>query len=376
MKILMLTTNSSLMDGINRHILNISPALNRLKEIEVAVCTVFPRGDLNVALEEQGVKSFSLNAKNGHEFKIIPSYYKVMRTFAPDVVHIHVMALMERIVSTLCFRSVKYVRTIHGIADKVEKVTLHIQIERIFEKIFLVPSSAVCYISNGVKEALQDNATKCISDVVYNPINFNAHCVSSSALHELLHVSTDIPIIGTSCRIAKVKQPELFTEVMCRVLVNNSDVHAVVIGGGDNDLTSACKSIVEKFGVNERFHWLGYRKDAPQLVEELKCFVLTSISEGLPTSLLECMFLKTPFAFLEGNGGLQDIASLNEQFGPFAITAKSGDINGLASGICTLLNTPNIGKIYAEVANKVGKQNFDIENIVMKLNSIYQRVIS
>ena len=37
MKILMLTTNSSLMDGINRHILTVSTELNRRSGIDVAV---------------------------------------------------------------------------------------------------------------------------------------------------------------------------------------------------------------------------------------------------------------------------------------------------------------------------------------------------
>ena len=45
MKILMLTTNSSLMDGIHRHILAIASYVNRLGGCEVAVCTAFPRAE-------------------------------------------------------------------------------------------------------------------------------------------------------------------------------------------------------------------------------------------------------------------------------------------------------------------------------------------
>ena len=42
MRILMLTTNASLQDGINRHILSVAPALNARGGVEVAVCTVMP----------------------------------------------------------------------------------------------------------------------------------------------------------------------------------------------------------------------------------------------------------------------------------------------------------------------------------------------
>ena len=78
MKILMLTTNSSLMDGINRHILAIASHVNRLDGCEVAVCTVFPRAELADALEAEGVTTYSLNASNGHDIHVLWRFYKVM----------------------------------------------------------------------------------------------------------------------------------------------------------------------------------------------------------------------------------------------------------------------------------------------------------
>ena len=89
----MLTTNSSLMDGINRHILTIAINLSKISNIEVAVCTVFPKGDLNKELAKNNIKTFSLDAKNGHELKIIPAYYKIIKSYAPDIIHIHVMSI-------------------------------------------------------------------------------------------------------------------------------------------------------------------------------------------------------------------------------------------------------------------------------------------
>ena len=117
MKVLMLTTASSLMDGINRHILTIANALHKVGNCKIAVCTVFPEGELNKALKDAGVTCFSLNARSGHDFRVLMAFYKLMRTYQPDVVHCHVMALFERIVSSVCFRHLKYVNTIHGISD-------------------------------------------------------------------------------------------------------------------------------------------------------------------------------------------------------------------------------------------------------------------
>ncbi|MCM1501089.1 MAG: glycosyltransferase family 4 protein [Bacteroidales bacterium] len=371
MKILMLTTNSSLMDGINRHILTIAPILNKMKDCHVAVCTVFPKGELNAELEKYGVSTYSLCCHSGHDFRILRRYYSILKDFQPEIVHIHVMALMERIISCFCFRGIKYISTIHGLSDKVKVATSKMRLEKLLNSLFQVRMSAICYISNGVRDALIGNGSGKKEYVVYNPLSFRENCHNDNKLVKLLNVELGTQVIGTCCRIAQVKNPLAFTEVMCNVLSKLNNVHAVVIGDGDVELVDSCKKIVQKFGVEGRFHWLGYRSDAPQLTRELDCFVMTSISEGMPTSLLECMTAKTPFAFLEGNGGLKDIALLNKEQGPFSIVAPENDLQGLANQICMLLKNPDMAEEYGEKAFEVGKQNFDVQSVAEKLLDIY-----
>lgn len=373
MKVLMLTTNSSLMDGINRHILTVASALNVQDGLEVAVCTVLPKGELNIALENLGVRTFSLNAPNGHDWHIFSRFYKVIKAYKPDVVHNHVMAIAERIVLSSCFKKMKYVETIHGISDKVEYLTMRMRLEKLLANLFPIKYKASCFISKGVRDALADSK-KDKSIVCYNPLHFGEVPPRTYALHEIAGVPYNTPIIGTSCRIAGVKQPERFTEVMCRVLKNLPEAHAVVMGDGEKPLIDACQEIVKLHGVGNRFHWLGYRKDAPQLVRDLNCFVITSISEGMPTSILESISLKTPFAFLEGNGGLKDIALLNQSEGPFAVQASKDDLEGLAEGIIKLLNNNKLAWKYAERAYEAGKKHFDIQRVICQLTKLYKQL--
>lgn len=375
-KVLMLTTNSSLMDGINRHILTIAPALNQRPEIEVGVCTVNPYGELNEALERGGVQTFSLDAHNGHDWHIAKRYYRIVKSFNPDIVHCHVMAMMERIISSICFRNKKYIATVHGIRDKVRHRTIKTRIESILYKIFNLKLSAICYISKGVYNALANDARNTqISEIIYNPLDFDSICAGTHKLHHIIGIQNNDQIIGTSCRIAKVKNPELFTEIMCKILTRIGSAHAVIIGDGDSELKKSCESIVEQYDVRTRFHWLGYRSDAPELIKDLSCFVMTSISEGLPTSLLECMAARTPFAFLEGAGGLKDMAEFNETEGPFAIYGTHDNIDKFINDIINLLNNECKAKEYAERAYQVGKRYFDINVIVGKLASLYKKVV-
>lgn len=373
MRILMLTTNSSLMDGINRHILTISTALNSKENFEVAVCTVNPKGELNEALEKQGIKTYSLNAANGHDWHILKTYYHVIKTYKPDIVHTHVMAIMERIISSLFFRKIKYVLTIHGIGDKVKHVSFRMRFESMLQRLFPIPYTATCFISNGVKQMLSIPST--YSEVIYNALPFKSLPSPEFQLHHLLNLPLSTPIIGTSCRIANVKNPVAFTKVMCKVLTNITEAHAVIIGDGNKILKEKCNEIIRQHKVEDRFHWLGYRQDAPQLVQDLNCFVMTSICEGLPTSLLECMVIKTPIAFLEGEGGLQDLAQYNKTEGPIGVTAAPGNIEEFADKITKLIQDPTTARQYAERAYVVGKKYFDIESVVDKLAGLYIKVV-
>lgn len=377
MKILMLTTNSSLMDGINRHILTIADALNRLSDVEIGVCTVLPPGDFQKELERLGVKVFSLGYPSGHKIGIIPAYRRVLNIFRPDIVHIHVLSLMERIVSAYGFRHLKYIMTVHGISDEKTEITFRDRIERLITRMTPIEISASFYISKGVKDALLKNGPgKRYNEVCYNPIDFNSGTTFLGVLNDLIGVSHDTPVIGTACRIAAVKNPEAFTEVMCRVLSVLPASHAAVIGKGEDDIIDRCRAIVERFGVGNRFHWLGYRTDAPKLSKDMSCFVLTSHREGMPTAVLECFAAHTPVAMLEGEGGLQDIISLNTPEKPIVISAPSNALDDLAAGIIRLIENPKEAVWLADNAYEVGRRNFDIGSITKQLYNTYNNVLA
>jgi len=99
---------------------------------------------------------------------------------------------------------------------------------------------------------------------------------------------------------------------------------------------------------------------------------LTSISEGLPTSILEAMASKTPFAMMEGNGGLKDIADINKTEGPIGIVVPKDDVEPLTNGICKLLDNPNYAENLAAKAFELGRKHFDVNNVCMQLYHIYK----
>lgn len=375
-KILMLTTNSSLMDGINRHILTIATAINKQNDFEVAVCTVMKHGELHAALERNGVKTFALGYSNGHKLGILLKYRKVLKKFRPDIIHCHVMALMERIVSATLYRHLKYVVTIHGIADKLNFIPFKLRLEAFLCRIFPIPLSARCYISVGVQVALQNSLPPApLSEVCYNPLHFGTVPPRQYKLHSLIGVEPSTLLIGTSCRISYPKNPQAFTKVMCNVLQDMPLVHAVVMGDGDKFLKKECQDIVKYANVEDRFHWIGYRKNAPELARDLNCFIMTSRWEGLPTALLESMAMKTPIAMMKGEGGLLDLVKINKIEGTIAAIAEKDKIDELANKIIEVLKYPDKANAQAERAYEIGKRYFDISIVSEQICNLYKHIL-
>lgn len=359
MRVLMLTTNATLMDGINRHILAISGGL-QTEGVDVAVCIVQPRGDLVEELEKIGAKVYSLGCANGHSLKILPRFWRVMCEYKPDVVHVHVPAIIERVLLSWVFRRVKKVITIHGIVDPIERKTLKMRLEE-----FLTRITPICYvhrlfISNGVRKALggrrEGDAT------IYNPIDLR-EMVPRKLLRALIGAAPEAKVIGTACRIAAVKNPQAFTRGMCEVTKRVVGAHAIIIGDGEPGLMEELKKIAVD---SPNVHFLGYRTDARQLISECDCFVMTSAREGMPTAMLEAMAAGVPVAFWKGEGGLVDLAELNETEGPFGVVAEQGDEENLAKGICEIL----VGGRSWSGRNVVAR-HFSLKGVSKELKELY-----
>lgn len=377
MKILFTVSNSSLMDGINRHVLSVTKALSALPDLEVAVCTVRPEGDLNQALTRAGVRNYALGARNGHDIRGAVSFFRVLREFNPDIVHIHVLGFLQRLVLKCFFKKIKCVMTIHGISYVHTNPTWRSRLVSILSRPFAFSLAGQLFISKGVCDALvKYGHSKCFTEVIYNPFDFSRQTsCEKGKLRQLLGLSDDISLVGTACRIAAVKNPSSFSRVICEVLRDNSLAHAVIIGDGVPNLMQEILTIVKEKGLNGRVHLLGYRADAPELIRDLNCFILTSKCEGLPTSLLECMSQRVPFAFMNGAGGLVDLAELNVKEGPFAVCVEQGDEVGLVRAVCEILQDPEAAQMRAKRAFDVGERIFNVQSIAQQMKAFYQRAL-
>lgn len=375
MRILMTVTRASLLDGINRHILNVVPELNRQPGIECAVCIVQPEGEFAQALKSKGVKVYSLGAPHGHHWKTFVGFYRAVRDYRPDFMHDAVTCLAERVVAKLFFPRLKWVSTFHGVRCAADVRPPRNPFKRLMCRMLRLDFQKVFYVSPNCME--QDAAFGLYTPerrrVGVNPFDFNRAKAPCGKLRKLIGVAADAPLVGTACRIDRIKRPDLFTEVMCRVLRGNPAAHAVIIG--DGPALPQVRDQAAASGVADRFHLLGYRPDVEELDGDLDCFVMTSEREGLPTSLLEAVAADVPVAFMKVPGGLTDIARMSEAQGDFAVVTEFGEVEKLADGILRLLSDGAAGKGRARAAKEACAAEYDMRRAVEQFVAGYREFL-
>jgi glycosyltransferase involved in cell wall biosynthesis len=112
-------------------------------------------------------------------------------------------------------------------------------------------------------------------------------------------------------------------------------LHYGPVTAGEEDYGRSCHALHERLGLGDRFRFMGSTSDPEGVVRDADVVLMTSISEGLPMSILEAMGQGRPVV-TTGVGGVPDVVR-----GCGVITAP-GDSHALAMGLVSLLRRPGL----------------------------------
>lgn len=102
----------------------------------------------------------------------------------------------------------------------------------------------------------------------------------------------DAIIVGSTVRLAAQKDPMTFARIAKMVVERDPRAHFVCVG--DGDLQDDVARFVEDNDLGGNVHLLGYRDDAERVVTAFDVYLLTSLYEGLPYSLVESLRAGVP----------------------------------------------------------------------------------
>ena len=102
----------------------------------------------------------------------------------------------------------------------------------------------------------------------------------------------DKTVVGHIGKFIKVKNHQFLLSILSQMIEQNKDIVALLIG--DGELAEQMKSLAEQLSISENVYFLGVRSDIPELLMCMDLFLMPSLYEGLPVSMIEAQASGVP----------------------------------------------------------------------------------
>ena len=170
-------------------------------------------------------------------------------------------------------------------------------------------------------------------------------------------------------RLWKQKAPEYFIKAVPLILDKFPRTKFLVIG--DGPLKDALLALTKSLQVDRSVQFLGWRSDVNQILRVIDVFVLPSLWEGLPLSILEAMAASKPVVAsdIKGNNELVEHGETGFLFPP-------RNHQQISDYVSKLLRDPGLAQTMGYNGYKRVKQTYDINIIAKKIDYLYKSFLS
>jgi glycosyltransferase involved in cell wall biosynthesis len=127
----------------------------------------------------------------------------------------------------------------------------------------------------------------------------------------------------------------------------------------------------EELGIHKQVRLLGARSEIPALLNALDIFVLPSLSEGLPMSLLEAMACGLPVVATQV-GGMPEVIV----HGHTGLLVPSQDVQQLTAALETLVQQPAMRMTLGQQGRQRVVEHFSQQRMVHDYQLLYESLMS
>lgn len=245
-------------------------------------------------LEANGVEVCYLGKRRGPDLSMITKLAKLLRREKPDVVHTHLSICKYAIPAAMMAGVKGRVHTVHNVAEKerqpkklqrffyhrcrVIPVGLSPMVKESIERLYRLPGERVPMVYNGI------DTTKAVRKTGYQP----------EGEFRFLHVG----------RFAPQKNHDSMVEAFAKLHSKHPRTSLTLIGSGE--LFDAVRDRIEALGLQDAVHTPGQMNNMMEQYPLYDAFILPSVYEGMPITLIEAMATGMPIA-ASAVGGVPDM---------------------------------------------------------------------
>lgn len=333
-----------------------------------AVICLSGQSDYAKKVSSPGVRFFTLNKQSGNSLTAHLKLWKLLRKLCPAVVHTYNISTIEYCFTAWLARVPVRVHAEHG-RDSVEMngdhqrynmlrrmlipfidvvVPVSVDLGAWLRQKVGVPEHKIAMVSNGVDTAR------------YVP-------APTPPGH-----SSEKRWIGTVGRIDRIKNHagllDAFGLLLAQFPAPGFDLHLAIIG--DGPLLQSLRERVASEGWVDRVWLPGARDDIADIMRTLSVFVLPSLSEGTPVTILEAMASALPVVATRVGGVPQLV-----QDGQTGLLADAVDPQGLAAALAVYIHDPALGVRHGKAGRARVQATHSVDAMVAAYDAMYTRLL-
>jgi glycosyltransferase involved in cell wall biosynthesis len=181
--------------------------------------------------------------------------------------------------------------------------------------------------------------------------------------------AADDVVVGSIANFKPQKGPLDFVEAARLARARDPRLRFVV--AGDGEMRPDVERAITRANLEGAVKLLGWREDVPELLSAMDLFLLTSLFEGLPRTVLQAMAASVPVVATDTGGVAEVIAD-----GETGRLVPPGDPAAAAAAVVSLAADEETRSRFARAARSRLGAEFDIRLMVRDLESLYEDVLS
>jgi len=192
--------------------------------------------------------------------------------------------------------------------------------------------------------------------------------IDQGKLRKELGVPEGAPLVGTVARLSQQKGIDWLLRALIITREVLPETHLLIVGEGKE--RERLEHLARVLKMEKYVKFLGERADVPAILQVLDCFVLSSLWEGMPNSILEAQAAGVPVVTTDA-GGASELVSHWET----GIVVPKSDPLALGHGIVKVFLYPDeVRRMVQKAKRRVA--DFSIEKMVARYEDLYSSLVT
>lgn len=339
--------------------------------IELHIASLAPRSMGRLALqpvmEEAGLTTSFLDIPRLRHPSGVLRIAREIKLRKADVVHAHLG--YSAILAPLAARAVGRgsVSTLHHVPEDIsirERVKEHLAVE--------IPArlGTLLFVSDASRREFAARYPERASWVtVHNGVDMRRFSPGRAVLPTELGIPPGAPVVTIVAALRKPKGHEIALQAWQHVVSRFPEARLLIVGEGDERASLA--AFAQRAGVSDRVVFAGIRQDIADLLRGSTVVLLPSLTEALPTVLIEAAACGRP-TVATMVGGTAEVVD----HGQTGLLVPAGDPARLADAVLRLLSDEVLREQMGGQARELAQARFDADRWALRLREIYDEASS